>query len=124
MPKKRNPVTRPAAGQVIIQPKKMMATSFKLIAFVEPLHKPTAMVDPEMQCVVDTGMPSLEASIAVNMAPRVMQNPREGVYRVTRLPSAAMMWWPMVIRPMSSATAPYTRTQNGTSALLDTLPVE
>ena len=51
-PQKSMPVTNAAAGQVMSQPPKMMATSFQFTALVVPLQRPTAMVAPEMQCVV------------------------------------------------------------------------
>ena len=91
-PQKSMPVTKAAAGHVMIQPPKMTAKSLQLTASMLPLHIPTATVAPEMQCVVDTGIPTFEATMTVNMAPSSMQKPRDGDVRVSRLPSAAMMW--------------------------------
>ena len=63
----------PAHGHVIIQPKKMTANIPQFTEATEPLHKPTQNVDPVMQWVVDTGMPTREAIMTVNMAPSSMQ---------------------------------------------------
>eukprot|EP00287_Rhodomonas_sp_CCMP768_P003351 CAMPEP_0196728602 /NCGR_PEP_ID=MMETSP1091-20130531/9236_1 /TAXON_ID=302021 /ORGANISM="Rhodomonas sp., Strain CCMP768" /LENGTH=40 /DNA_ID= /DNA_START= /DNA_END= /DNA_ORIENTATION= len=39
----------PAAGNVTIQPKKMIATIFQFTARTSPLAQPTAAVDPHLQ---------------------------------------------------------------------------
>ena len=60
-PQKSMPVMKAAAGQVMIQPPKMIAQLFQLTDCVLPLHRPTATVPPVTQWVVDTGMPSFDA---------------------------------------------------------------
>lgn len=60
------------------QLKKHKPNNLQLIAFAFPLHRPTAVVAPVTQCVVEIGRPSFEAVTIVNEVPNSKEKPRDG----------------------------------------------
>lgn len=55
-----------------------------------------------MHIVVETGIPYCDASKTVMPAPSSIEKPREGLWRVRRLPRTAMMLYPYVARPVQT----------------------
>jgi hypothetical protein len=88
---KISPDTRPAAGRVKTQDEATNPSIFQLMDLTPPpLHRPTAVVAPVIQWVVETGRPSLEHVKTVREVPNETLTPRLGEMNVILLPSVAM----------------------------------
>lgn len=86
-----SPETRPAAGRVKTQDEATNPNIFQLMDLrPPPLHRPTEVVAPVMQWVVETGRPSLEHVKTVSEVPNETLKPRLGEMNVILLPSVAM----------------------------------
>ena len=64
----------PATGRVPTQAKMMLRKSDQSTLSLD-LTRPTNTMEPTLQCVVEIGMPTLEATRTVNAAPSSMQKP-------------------------------------------------
>ncbi len=76
--KKSEPETPPAIGTVNTHEERVHPTIVQLIDFLSALQRPTAMVAPHMQWVVETGRPRKDAVMTVKAAPSSIENPRDG----------------------------------------------
>ena len=75
----------------MIHPAYIQIIILQLIARHVPEHNPTPTVAPVMHCVVLIGSDNLVAKITVTADPSSMLNPRDGLWRVKRLPRLRMM---------------------------------
>ena len=87
----RHPEKVAAMGTVITQPMKIQPIALQFVARQSPLHSETPMVEPTMHMVVETGIPYCAARITVIEAESSIENPRDGEWRVIRLPRTRMM---------------------------------
>ena len=87
----RHPEKVAAMGTVMTQPMKIHPIARQLVARQSPLHNETPMVAPTMHMVVETGIPYWAARMTVIEAASSIEKPRDGEWRVIRLPRTRMM---------------------------------
>ena len=106
-------MARPApAGNVTTHDMKISRTTrgFKLAS---PRAIPTPITAPTSVCVVEIGMPSLEAMTIVVAAANSAEKPRVGVSSVILRPMVSMTRQPQVAKPTTMPAPPKPRIQNG-----------
>lgn len=92
-------------GIVMIQVRTISRIVPKLIAPI-PLAKPTPSTAPTTTCVVEIGIPNLDANNTVMHDPKPAANPLEGVSWVIFLPTVSMTLHPQVASPKTIAPPP------------------
>ena len=99
-------------GMVMIH-ESTISRNVRRLRALKPLANPTPRRAPTKLCVVETGIPRLEASKIVQAAPNSAQKPRVGVSTVILRPIVSITLQPQVARPITIPTPPKARMCHG-----------
>ena len=88
----------------------------------KPRASPTPITEPTKVCVVEIGSPNLEHIKTTEAAPKVAQNPLEGVISVIFSPTVAITRYPQTIKPKTMNPPPSPSIQVGIATFISTAP--